>query len=614
MLRMNKKSLSIIIIILMVVLALSGYILTKKRNGAESWTLCLYLCGSNLESEQGWASRTIQELEEADIPENVMVVQIGGSEEWHNDQVKTGGNGRYELDGGELVLLEKSGKESMGEDKTLASFLEFCAERYPSKHSAVIFWNHGGGPMKGACFDESDDFNALSLDEMDKAFQKGVAARKGKKYDIVGFDACLMGTLETAMMLSDDADYLVGSEEIEPGAGWDYTVPVDAMGEASSVKKVAIAICDGFKQKCESRHKSATATLSVVDLSKVHGVSVALDNALNSLRITRGKDVNALRRLADGARHSENFGGISENEGSSNLIDIKGLAQSLSEDKEMNGSGWEELAKAVDSAVVHHINGTSTKGANGLSIWYPRMFSEQDLVDYTGTTTLNKYATTLKNLFSASIEHIDFKDPGSIHKDGVYYVTIAPKSKESFFDLYIVNRRVDGDYTDYNVDRIDDWNKLTFGYDMSNALKLTINGLVLDYQVISYDMDSIVFACPVTVNGAESNLRIAWIWDTYEEGHYEFLGTWNGVDHENGMTDRLDDQLSPGDVVGAVSLTTGEVRDTVTIGQAIVVEDGPLEEGKYECYFVALDLHGNKYFSNSVSYRVDADGKTTVLQ
>lgn len=43
------------------------------------------------------------------------------------------------------------------------------------------------------------------------------------KFAFIGFDACLMATVETANMLVPHADYMFASEETEPGYGWDYT-------------------------------------------------------------------------------------------------------------------------------------------------------------------------------------------------------------------------------------------------------------------------------------------------------------------------------------------------------------------------------------------------------
>ena len=42
------------------------------------------------------------------------------------------------------------------------------------------------------------------------------------KFEFIGFDACLMGTIETANIMASYADYMYGSQEMEPGSGWDY--------------------------------------------------------------------------------------------------------------------------------------------------------------------------------------------------------------------------------------------------------------------------------------------------------------------------------------------------------------------------------------------------------
>ena len=83
----------------------------------------------------------------------------------------------------------------------------------------------------------------LFLPDIALAFQNS-----GVKFDFVGFDACLMGTIETAYMLEPYADYLVGSEETEPAYGWDYTPWLNALGENTSIDTVDLGtvIVDSF--------------------------------------------------------------------------------------------------------------------------------------------------------------------------------------------------------------------------------------------------------------------------------------------------------------------------------------------------------------------------------
>ena len=62
------------------------------------------------------------------------------------------------------------------------------------------------------------EYNQFNLSEINKALKDS-----GITYDFIGFDACLMATVETALVASNYADYMIASEETEPGVGWYYT-------------------------------------------------------------------------------------------------------------------------------------------------------------------------------------------------------------------------------------------------------------------------------------------------------------------------------------------------------------------------------------------------------
>ncbi len=586
----------------------------RGKASSESWTLCLYLCGSNLESRQGWATKTLEELKGCSIPENVtVVVQAGGARKWRNENVQQDGQ-RFVVEQGEVREVGTASEGSMGEATIFGDFLEFCQSDYPSDRTAVVLWDHGGGPLRGACFDENSSFDALTLAELDKALKRGVEARGGKTYDIVGFDACLMGSLETAVTLADDADWLVASEEIVSGAGWDYNPLVGAMGtEGADVAAISAAICDGYKEKCADRGKDATATCAAIDLSRVSGVEKALESVLDALKEHYGLSASSLRRLSYGARIAEEFGGAVADEGQSNLVDLKGLAQACSEAYGTDEVPWDELVAAVDQAVAHHVNGSTTVGAAGMSIWYPVSLEDSELKDYVKVSPLTTYASALNEFFSMDIGRVEFSDAGSI-VDGKLSVTIDPKTASAFYDSYVVNRRVDGSYEDHNVDREDDWESLTFTWQPSYAVMVTLEGMPLDVRAVSYTDDYIVFSSPIRVNGKETFLRFAWVTDEEnpEGGYYQMLGTWNGIDYVTGLADRFLDDLQLGDKVEAVALETGEARGSVTLEGDIELVDQPMEAGKYECWFVALDLFGNEYTSDVCTYTV-GDGGTVVV-
>ena len=194
-------------------------------------------------------------------------------------------------------------------------------------------------------------------------------------------------------------------------------------------------------------------------------------------------------------------------------------------------------------------------------------------------------------------------------------MTVDPACADSFYDLYVENRRSDGTYHDTNVDIVDDWEKLSFTYNPSLAVAITLDGMVLDANVVGYGEGHETFSSPVEVDGHRTNLRTMWVENDQEEGggHYELLGIWDGIDDLNGLADRSMDDLRAGSTVAAVSLESDEERDRVQVGAQPKVSEAPLAPGSYEFRFVGIDLMGKEYPSQKVVYEVAEDGSTNII-
>ena len=206
-----------------------------------TWTIFVYMCGTDLESENGLASMDLQEMVDASTGTNVRyVVQTGGTQAWDNDYTDTAVFGRYEISAGEIAQIGEQELISMGDSSALADFLKWGVTTYPAEKMGVILWNHGGGSITGICFDEMYDYDSLSLRELDAALLS-VYDSMTDNFEFIGFDACLMSTIECANVLASYADYMYGSEETEPGYGWDYKEIGDYLGahpEADGAQEV----------------------------------------------------------------------------------------------------------------------------------------------------------------------------------------------------------------------------------------------------------------------------------------------------------------------------------------------------------------------------------------
>ncbi|HET9931639.1 MAG TPA: clostripain-related cysteine peptidase, partial [Polyangiaceae bacterium] len=105
---------------------------------------------------------------------------------------------RVRVDAGKLTELEDLGEQNLGSAQTFQAFLEWGLTASPSEHYAVILWDHGGAwPRYGA--DDSAQGDGLTLPELTRGID---AAAKSTgllgPIDVLGFDACLMGTWEVA--------------------------------------------------------------------------------------------------------------------------------------------------------------------------------------------------------------------------------------------------------------------------------------------------------------------------------------------------------------------------------------------------------------------------------
>ena len=216
-----KKLLKFFVAILLIIAASAVLIHGPAYAADQTWAIYWYLCGSDLESDGGAATRDIQEALEVELPESVkFIIQTGGAKEWHNDIIDAEALYRVEQIGDELEIVDELPLGNMGDPNTLRGFIEFCEENYPADRKALFLWNHGSGSGGGICYDEIYDDDFISFAKLKEVLTELYGESPGetgkKPFELIGFDACLMATLDMAGLAAPYAHYLVASEELEP--------------------------------------------------------------------------------------------------------------------------------------------------------------------------------------------------------------------------------------------------------------------------------------------------------------------------------------------------------------------------------------------------------------
>ena len=195
-----------------------------------SWTIMIYLNGSDLESGYdeytgelyAKASEDLREMMNGLESSNInLIIETGGTLDWQMPGIRSDINQRFKVENGQLVHLEDLEMKNMTDPSTLIEFANYAIDKYPSEKYALLMWDHGGGSLYGFGVDEYFYGDSLTLDEFEVAL-KSITTTNDMVFEVIGFDACLMATLEMADVCAPYGNYLIASEETEPDYGWDY--------------------------------------------------------------------------------------------------------------------------------------------------------------------------------------------------------------------------------------------------------------------------------------------------------------------------------------------------------------------------------------------------------
>ena len=602
--------------------------------GDGSWAVYWYLCGSDLETNGGFATTDLSEMMEVQLPENVnVVIQTGGAAVWQNDQMDPEKLQRWLYNSEGLQLIEEQDTANMGDAQTLYEFLAFANENYPADKVAVTFWNHGGGSVGGVAFDELHGLDSLDLAEMYQAFDAvWPADAENPALELVGFDTCLMATVDVASTFQGFAKYLVASEEVEPGNGWLYSGWLGALAENTDMDGAAlgVAICDTYYQGCEAVGTQDQTTLSVTDLSKLDPLLEAYESFGQEAFAAAAEDPGFFAELGRAAAQSENYGGNTREQGYTNMVDLGHLARQ---------TAWmlpsaQSVCDALADCVLYQVGGPYRAEATGLSCYYSYNGDVDDLNGYIGvgesTAFKHLYAYELTGelaedgeeyLSSLNIgelpERITLADmdwdgaPLDLDDEGTSFLTLGPEAKDVLagigFSLFYVDEAGDqmlllGTDNDLSAD----WENGVF-YDNFRGVWGALDGHLV-YMELSFEgEDYNLYSVPILLNGEAYNLQVAYDFSTEE---WSILGASQGLD-ESGMASKELRLLAEGDVITTIwkaATFTGDddfemyAAEELTVTANTAFGEAPLFDGSYSMVFEMWDAAGNYAYSDAVTF------------
>ena len=575
-------------------------------------TIFIYMCGSNLETKQGLAGKNIDELLKAEVGDDLhIVIQTGGAKTWRSHGISNSAAQRYEIKNGELRLLDTLTQLNMGEAQTLTDFLSWGQKNYSADRNMLILWDHGGGSVKGVCFDENYSFDSLTLTELHTALEN---TKLKTKFDIIGFDACLMASIETAAVVQNFAEYMVASEEIEPSGGWDYKALAESFAKENDSLEVGKTICDSFMEKCKKSNKDDISTLSLVNLSKLNPIFDHLDSLGKSLSEFVGKD-NAFSKVISAAKRCEKFGYDSVFSGSSNMIDF------LDFGKLVVLSDFDAFSKVydiVEEAVVYSVTGEQ-RDNGGISFYYPIDYDEKEMTEYISLGISEPYNKFLSTYYlNAPDETIAFSDRGSVAKNEAFRVSLTPESVKylSTVTYNLIEKDAGGTerilYSDFDIES--DWDSLTFCSAFKGMRRL-YNEHPICYAPVRMEETMIEYSAPISINGRKANMHYYCYPEKEADGRYyaprnlssmnenwlpnEFYNPWDGD-----IVQVAECLRRNGDEYIAEYGEEFEIREQEYEELFAEITEAPLTGSTYYYVFVATDIFGNTYYSDMATMKM----------
>ena len=161
------------------------------------------------------------------------------------------------------------GEMDMGDPDTLYDFINWTLDEYPANRYALVLWDHGG-QWDGVCYDDTDSGSKLNMSELDLVFWN-LSKYESHTFDIIGFDACLMASIEVACQMWGYTDYMIASELVVPGNGWIYNWSLDSLTKTPkmSTENFCRIIVDDFTESYETIYSSQMwdTTMSVINFT-----------------------------------------------------------------------------------------------------------------------------------------------------------------------------------------------------------------------------------------------------------------------------------------------------------------------------------------------------------
>ncbi len=366
--------------VLICLLLLIGSSYSHAAEQMKEWNFLVYINGIN--SLDSFGPQNINQMEEVGSSDKMNILVEWGSQSTPNVSrllVKKD-NDKNKVTS---PIVQNLGAADMGDWKELVRFVEWSNQNYPAKHYFIVVWDHGSGWHIAKADNNGSDFgthiqdiswddrtgNYITTEQLAQAMNES-AKIIGHKVDIYASDACLMGMIEVASEMQNAVQYYVGSQDVEPGAGWPYNTFLAkwaAQINTLSPKQVATLLSKDYTAAYNGGiYGKRPVTMSAYDMSYISAYEQAFKQVGQDLSNLSAADIAKANTAASATKYFTNW-------------DYRDSLDFLTQ-LEKNGVSAASFAglRTAQNNFVMSNEQTQDKNTWGVSVWLPTDNSDYD--------------------------------------------------------------------------------------------------------------------------------------------------------------------------------------------------------------------------------------------
>ncbi|MEX0940337.1 MAG: clostripain-related cysteine peptidase [Candidatus Babeliales bacterium] len=336
---------------------------------------------------------------------------------------------RYYVEKDKLLVINHNDPTTQqmdsGVPNTLIDFCKWGIHNFPAKKYVLNLWNHGTGALdigpkrtinpfplflfnpennlieldrsipffdfiqscayadqRAICFDDTTG-HYLTNQDLEYALDSICTnLLNGKKLTIICFDACLMSMIEIANIVKNYAEYMVASQEVELGTGYNYYKILTPFSSHSPDKE---AFARHIVYSYEQAYTNITNdfTQSALDLKFINALEQNINQVsmllIDSIKFQQGKSIVDTIKASRHKLFCTHFDEPS-------YIDLhhfyNNLLTNLKRFNYKNGRHGEAIRQQLNAAllqgidlikktVIANVTGKNLARANGISIYFP---------------------------------------------------------------------------------------------------------------------------------------------------------------------------------------------------------------------------------------------------